>query len=81
MLREWERRYPGRMETIFRSLRNVEPSHLADARLFDFAGLAPTGVPVAGRRYRRSTPSRAEPDTATVALPAADRTPAYAARA
>ena len=36
------------METIFRSLHNVVPSHLADARLFDFAGLAPTGVPVEG---------------------------------
>jgi tRNA 2-thiocytidine biosynthesis protein TtcA len=48
MLAEWEKRHPGRMETIFRGLRNVEPSHLADARLFDFAGLAPTGVPVDG---------------------------------
>jgi tRNA 2-thiocytidine biosynthesis protein TtcA len=48
MLTEWEKRHPGRMETIFRGLRNVEPSHLADARLFDFAGLAPTGVPVEG---------------------------------
>jgi tRNA 2-thiocytidine biosynthesis protein TtcA len=48
MLAEWERHHPGRMETIFRSLRNVEPSHLADGRLYDFAGLAPTGVPVEG---------------------------------
>jgi len=48
MLMEWEKGHPGRMETIFRGLRNVEPSHLADARLFDFAGLAPTGMPVQG---------------------------------
>ena len=48
MLADWEKRYPGRMETIFRSLRNLEPSHLLDASLFDFAGLAPTGEPVAG---------------------------------
>jgi tRNA 2-thiocytidine biosynthesis protein TtcA len=48
MLAEWEKRHPGRMETIFRSLRSIEPSHLADARLFDFAGLVPTGVPVEG---------------------------------
>jgi tRNA 2-thiocytidine biosynthesis protein TtcA len=48
MLAEWEKRNPGRMETIFRSLRNIEPSHLADARLFDFAGLAPTGFPMPG---------------------------------
>jgi tRNA 2-thiocytidine biosynthesis protein TtcA len=37
MLREWEQRYPGRSETIFSSLRNVVPSHLADPRMFDFA--------------------------------------------
>jgi tRNA 2-thiocytidine biosynthesis protein TtcA len=48
MLAEWEKRFPGRMETIFRSLRNVESSHLADVKVFDFAGLAPTGLPVPG---------------------------------
>ena len=32
MLREWEQRYPGRTESIFSSLRNVVPSHLADPR-------------------------------------------------
>lgn len=37
MLREWEKRYPGRTETIFSSLRNVVPSHLADPRAFDFS--------------------------------------------
>lgn len=45
MLRDWEKRFPGRVETLFRSLSNVVPSHLLDARLFDFAGLAATGVP------------------------------------
>jgi tRNA 2-thiocytidine biosynthesis protein TtcA len=45
MLNDWERRYPGRIETMFRSLANVVPSHLLDARLFDFAGLAATGTP------------------------------------
>lgn len=39
MLREWEKQHPGRVETIFRALQNVAPSQLADARLFDFAGL------------------------------------------
>lgn len=39
MLAEWERAHPGRTETIFSSLRNVTPSHLADARLFDFRSL------------------------------------------
>jgi tRNA 2-thiocytidine biosynthesis protein TtcA len=36
MLREWERQYPGRTESIFSSLRNVVPSHLADPKCFDF---------------------------------------------
>lgn len=44
MLAEWEKRYPGRLENMFRSLGNVVPSHLADARLFDFAHLAPVGA-------------------------------------
>jgi tRNA 2-thiocytidine biosynthesis protein TtcA len=39
MLAEWEREYPGRTETIFSALRNVSTSHLADAAVFDFAGL------------------------------------------
>ena len=40
MLAQWEREYPGRTETIFRSIKNVAPSQLADTDLFDFAGLS-----------------------------------------
>ncbi len=40
MLADWERQYPGRTETIFRSIRNVAPSQLADSDLFDFASLS-----------------------------------------
>jgi tRNA 2-thiocytidine biosynthesis protein TtcA len=43
LLREWERRHPGRVETILTGLENVRPSHLLDRNLFDFAGLAATG--------------------------------------
>ncbi len=39
MLADWEREFPGRTESIFSALRNVEPAHLADAGLFDFASL------------------------------------------
>ncbi len=39
MLAEWEKKNPGRIETVFRSIANVMPSQLADATLFDFAGL------------------------------------------
>jgi tRNA 2-thiocytidine biosynthesis protein TtcA len=41
MLADWEREHPGRVETIFTALRNVEPEHLADPKRFDFAGLDP----------------------------------------
>ena len=40
MLREWEKRYPGRVENIMRSLQSVTPSHLLDRDLFDFSGIA-----------------------------------------
>ena len=39
MLHEWDRKYPGRIETIFASLQNVVPSHLADTDLYDFISL------------------------------------------
>ena len=39
MLREWELRFPGRIESIFSSICNVAASQLADPVLFDFGGL------------------------------------------
>ena len=39
MLKDWQREHPGRIESIFAALSAVAPSQLADARLFDFAGL------------------------------------------
>ena len=47
MLRDWEKRFPGRVDNIFSSLTRITPSHLMDRSLFDFAGLAAQGVPVA----------------------------------
>lgn len=45
LLDEWERRSPGRRGIMFRALTTIRPSHLADPRLFDFAGLWPEGAP------------------------------------
>ena len=45
MMREWENRFPGRTESMFRAMQHIVPSHLADQRLFDFAGLQATGEP------------------------------------
>ncbi|WP_413743070.1 tRNA 2-thiocytidine(32) synthetase TtcA [Sodalis sp. RH15] len=39
MLRDWDKQYPGRIETMFRAMQNVVPSHLADSNLFDFRQL------------------------------------------
>ena len=39
MLQGWDKSHPGRIETMFRALCNVVPSHLADHQLFDFKGL------------------------------------------
>lgn len=36
MLQAWERQFPGRLNTIFRALTDVVPSHLLDTDLFDF---------------------------------------------
>ncbi|MEK9775342.1 MAG: tRNA 2-thiocytidine(32) synthetase TtcA, partial [Quisquiliibacterium sp.] len=45
LMREWEKRFPGRVENIFASLTRVTPSHLLDRSLHDFASIAPTGQP------------------------------------
>ncbi len=39
MLADWEREYPGRTESIFRSICNIAPSQLGDRKLFDFGSL------------------------------------------
>jgi tRNA 2-thiocytidine biosynthesis protein TtcA len=39
MLQTWEKQWPGRTESLFRSLQNVAPSQLADTNLFNFATL------------------------------------------
>lgn len=39
MLREWEKKYPGRVENLFRSMHHIIPSHLMDGEAFDFKNL------------------------------------------
>ena len=42
LLREWEKRYPGRVETMLNSLKHVRTSHLLDRGAFDFRALPPS---------------------------------------
>jgi len=46
LLGDWEKKHPGRLDTIFNALGNVAPSHLMDRALFDFDELA-AGEPTA----------------------------------
>jgi tRNA 2-thiocytidine biosynthesis protein TtcA len=43
LMREWEKKYPGRVESIFSSLSTVVPSHLMDRDMFGFKDLKADG--------------------------------------
>jgi tRNA 2-thiocytidine biosynthesis protein TtcA len=43
LLREWEKKHPGRIESIANAMATVVPSHLMDRTLFDFAAVRATG--------------------------------------
>ena len=48
MLRDWEKKHPGRSESIFNALAKIVPSHLMDRTLFDFGAVRATGSPTSG---------------------------------
>ncbi|MDP4537396.1 tRNA 2-thiocytidine(32) synthetase TtcA [Alkalimonas collagenimarina] len=60
MMQDWDKRFPGRIETMFQALQNVVPSHLADTSLFNFAGLTH-----ADKHFAADTAF----DSVTIALP------------
>lgn len=43
LIRDWEKRFPGRVDNMFNALSSVVPSHLMDRDLFGFAGLKASG--------------------------------------
>jgi tRNA 2-thiocytidine biosynthesis protein TtcA len=45
LLADWEKRFPGRVESIFNAMGNVVPTHLLDRALHDFPSVRATGVP------------------------------------
>ncbi len=44
LIRDWDKRFPGRVDNMFSALSNVVPSHLMDTGQFPFAALRATGV-------------------------------------
>ncbi|MEG3767859.1 tRNA 2-thiocytidine(32) synthetase TtcA, partial [Alteromonas sp. 14N.309.X.WAT.G.H12] len=57
MLQDWNKRYPGRIESMFRAMQNVAPSHLADKSLYDFDSIQAQGKPVADGDLAFDTPN------------------------
>jgi tRNA 2-thiocytidine biosynthesis protein TtcA len=45
MLRDWEKRFPGRVENMFTAMGHIVPSHLMDRNLYPFTTLQTSGVP------------------------------------
>ncbi len=48
MLQQWDKKSPGRLETMFRSIQNVQLSHLADTSRYDFVNLKAQDQPFEG---------------------------------
>jgi tRNA 2-thiocytidine biosynthesis protein TtcA len=45
MLRDWDRRFPGRIDNMFSAMGNIVPSHMMDRNLYPFTTLKATGEP------------------------------------
>ena len=62
MLNDWEKKFPGRIESMFQALGNVAPSHLLDPKLFNFKDLQPSDQPNPGgdRAFDFENPGQAE---------------------
>jgi tRNA 2-thiocytidine biosynthesis protein TtcA len=39
MLQDWSKRFPGRVESMFKAMQNIVPSHMLDQSLFDFTNV------------------------------------------
>jgi tRNA 2-thiocytidine biosynthesis protein TtcA len=53
MLREWEKRHAGRIESMVRALSDIVPSHLMDRKLFDFTAIRADREPAQGGEGER----------------------------
>jgi len=39
MLAQWDKEFPGRVESIYNAMQNIHPSHMLDRNIFDFHSL------------------------------------------
>ena len=70
MLRDWDKRFPGRIENMFTAMGNIVPSHMMDRNLYPFTTLKTTGVPdAAGDRAFDDDESCAPAEPAGDAVP------------
>ena len=71
MLRDWDRRFPGRIDNMHRAFANVVPSHLLDRQLHPFATLQPTGQanPGGDRAFDADTDCSDDPSTPSAGVP------------
>ncbi|MES3040967.1 MAG: tRNA 2-thiocytidine(32) synthetase TtcA [Pseudomonadota bacterium] len=46
LLREWDKQFPQRLDSMFTATQNIAPSQLADMSLFDFIGLEQKRTPI-----------------------------------
>ncbi len=46
MLRDWDKQFPQRLDSMFTAIQNVAPSQLADTKLFDFEVLESKRAPM-----------------------------------
>ncbi len=76
MLREWDQKFPGRIDNMHRAFSHVVPSHLMDRKLFPFETIRPTGKAdpdgdkaLTMTMMRTTTPARRRPP-AEAGLPA-----------
>jgi tRNA 2-thiocytidine biosynthesis protein TtcA len=72
MLREWEKKHPGRIETVFNALSNVVTTHLMDRKLQDFAAVRASGTPLAEGDIAFDDPCLAVPAAQRIRLDRAD---------
>jgi tRNA 2-thiocytidine biosynthesis protein TtcA len=44
MIRDWDKKHPGRIDNMFTAMGNIVPSHMMDRNLYPFTTLQATGV-------------------------------------